>query len=318
MKFKKSSHILIIGIKGGLAQILSRLLLDKYPQVKIMGVDSRTISQTHLNSRIQYKQIRYTRSHFEQLFRENDFDYVYHLARIGHSGQNPMLKRLEMNLVGTSRILEMCYRFGVTKVAVLSTFHVYGALADNSIFINEDAPLRASIKSPGLRDIVEMDQICTSWMWKHQNDISTVVLRPCNIIGPQINNTFTKYLKGPITLRPIDFNPVFQFIHEFDMANVLSRLLEEIPTGVYNVAPSEYITLGQALKITQPKAIPLPISLASSFSGILGLEKFGIPRYLIDYLKYSCLVDNSLLKEHLGEKFIRFSINETLKLIKST
>lgn len=79
--------------------------------------------------------------------------------------------------MGTNRILDLCERSGVAKVIILSTFHVYGALSDNSIFLGEDAPLRASIRHPELRDVIEMDQICTNWMWKNQKSISTVVLK---------------------------------------------------------------------------------------------------------------------------------------------
>lgn len=51
------------------------------------------------------------------------------------------------------------------------------------MFLKEDAPLRASFKYAELRDVVEMDQMCTNWMWKNQNNIETIVLRPSNIIG---------------------------------------------------------------------------------------------------------------------------------------
>jgi UDP-glucose 4-epimerase len=33
-------------------------------------------------------------------------------------------------------------------------------------------------------------------------------------------------------------------------------------------------------------------------------------------MKFSCLIDNSQLKKHLGPDFMRFSIRETLELIR--
>ena len=51
-----------------------------------------------------------------------------------------------------------------------------GHFTINPVFITEDYPLKASIKYPELRDVVEMDQIATNWMWKNQNDIETIVL----------------------------------------------------------------------------------------------------------------------------------------------
>ncbi len=50
----------------------------------------------------------------------------------------------------------------------------------------------------------------------------------------------------------------------------------------------------------------------------LALKKINmeVPDYLLDYLKFSCLISNSELKKHLGANFLRFSINEALELIK--
>ena len=223
--------VLIIGISGGLAQILARLMLQEHTNVEIIGVDSRDTSNCQKLPRLKLITMRYSRGNFEKLFRENEFYSVYHLARMSHSliGHQENNKRLEIGLMGTSRIIDLSLRFNVKKCIILSTFHVYGALPDNSIFLKEDSPLKASMKYAELRDVVEMDQICTNWIWMHQKEMTTVVLRPCNIIGKQIQNTMSEYLNSRYALNPVDYNPVFQFIHEFDMANVLMRSMEEVP-----------------------------------------------------------------------------------------
>src|SRR5690606_1734067 len=176
--------ILIIGIAGGLAQMTARLILEAHPSWEIIGIDSRSVSGIPPLKGLTALQIKYSRGNFENLFRTHSFDTVYHLGRISHSSneQNVLAKRIDLSVMGTNRILELCERSEIQKVIILSTFHVYGAMPDNSIFLKEDAPLRASIRHPELRDVIEMDQMCTSWMWKNQNSVSTVVLRPCNII----------------------------------------------------------------------------------------------------------------------------------------
>lgn len=310
--------VLIMGIAGGLAQITARLILQNHPNWEIIGIDSRKTSSIKPLKGLTLVTMRYSRGNFEKLFRENQFDIVFHLARISHSSNNQsdLVKRLELSVMGTNRVLDLCHRFNVKKVVILSTFHVYGAFSDNSIFLKEESPLRASMAYPELRDVVEMDQICTNWMWKYQNELSTVVLRPCNIIGNQIQNAMTKYLTSNLALRPLDYNPMFQFIHEFDMATILYRSIEELPTGVYNVATDEYISLREALDITGPKGIPFPISVAGSLNKILKAANLEVPEYLLDYLKFTCLISNKSLKKYLGEDLFRFSIEETLKLIK--
>lgn len=314
----KPKKILIIGIAGGLAQMTARLILTEHPDWEIIGIDSRNISGVAQIKGLSLIKIKYSRGNFENLFRTHHFDVVYHLGRISHSSneQNILAKRIDLSVMGTNRILDLCERSGVKKVIILSTFHVYGALPDNSIFIKEDSPLRASIRHPELRDVIEMDQICTNWMWKNQNSISTVVLRPCNIIGTQIQNSMTRFLSGPIALRPVDYNPFFQFIHEFDMATVLYKSLEKLPTGTYNVAGSEFISLRDALDNVGTKGVPFPMVLAGGLNEILKKLNINVPDYLLDYLKFSCLISNDELKKYLGQDFLRFSIKEALELIR--
>ncbi|MBT4791159.1 MAG: NAD-dependent epimerase/dehydratase family protein [Halobacteriovoraceae bacterium] len=309
--------VLIIGIRGALAQILSRLILENHPTWEILGLDARSVSNIPKQKGLIVKKIRYSRGSFENIFRDHSFDYVYHLARVSHSTNNhsDFTQRLELNVMGTNRILDLSLRFNVKKIIILSTFHVYGALSDNSIFLKEDAPLRASLKFPELRDVVEMDQICSTWIWKYQSKIDSVLLRPCNIVGTEIANSMSQYLKSHLSLKPIDYNPIFQFIHEFDMANVLYRSINDLPTGIYNVATDEFITLRKALKIVGGNGIPFPISLASVMNNFLNLTHLGIAPYLVEYLKYSCLIDNSSLKKHLGDDIFRFKMDESLKLI---
>jgi UDP-glucose 4-epimerase len=310
--------ILMIGIAGGLAQMTARLILAEHPDWEILGVDSRDISRVPPLKGLTSIELKYSRGNFENLFRTHDFEVVYHLGRISHSSntQNVLAKRIELSVMGTNRILELCERSGVKKVIILSTFHVYGALPDNSIFLHEEAPLRASMRHPELRDVIEMDQICTNWMWKNQNAISTIVLRPCNIIGTQIQNAMTKFLAGPIALSPADYNPFFQFIHEFDMAQVLYKVLENVPTGTYNVAGDDFIALREALHVIGTKGIPFPLVLAGVLNSALKKLNIDVPEYLLDYLKFSCLISNQELKKHLGPNFLRFSIKEALEMIK--
>lgn len=319
LKESDLKSVLIIGISGGLAQITSKILSDKFPNLDITGVDSRNTDHIkHLNG-VNYKTMNYTRGNFEKLFRSKNFDVVFHLARMSHaisSDFNNMAKRLDLSVMGTNKILDLSLAHQVKKIVILSTFHVYGAYPDNPVFLKENAPLRASVKYPDLRDVVEMDLISTNWMWKHQNNIETVVLRPCNIIGAQIRNTMSSFLSSRYAIRPLDFNPTFQFMHEYDMAHVLVRSLLELPTGIFNVAPDETITIRKALDSGGNQGVPMVVSLLSPLTKFLRGLGSPIPEYLIDYLKFSCLVDNSQLKRHLGEDFCRFTTNDALSLVK--
>lgn len=311
-------NILIIGASGGLSQILIQLIRTSNPEYHILGIDNRSTDNLYRDDKVQYIRMKYSRGNFENLFRHHDFDTVFHLARQTHTtnAASVINQRMDFAMLGTARILELCELKGIKNLIFLSTFHVYGAFSDNPVFLCESSPLRASLKYPDLRDVVEMDQLCSSWMWKNQGKTKTVLLRPCNIIGTQVNNAMTRYFASPIGIRPIDFNPHFQFLHEFDMANVLYRAIKDIPTGIYNVAGNDFISLEEALKITKTKVIPFPLSMATLLNSMLKKMSLEIPDYLIDYLKYSCLISNDQIVKVLGKDFLRFSTKEALEAIR--
>lgn len=100
------------------------------------------------------------------------------------------------------------------------------------------------------------------------------------------------------------------------MASILYRALDELPTGTYNVAGEEYISLREALDVVGTRAFPFPMVLAGGFNKILRRINVEVPPYLLDYLKFSCLISNHKLEKHLGSDFLRFSIREALELIK--
>jgi UDP-glucose 4-epimerase len=314
---KNKKRVLIIGAAGGLARILTGLISKEKEQYEIVGVDPRDLSELPKKENVTYKRMKYTRGNFEKLFRDNNFDTVFHLARMSHAQSNKsnLAQRLDLNIMGTNRILELCLKFEIKKVVVLSTYHVYGALSDNPTFIPEDSPLRASIKHPELRDVTEMDQLATNWMWKNQHQIETIVLRPCSIIGPQINNSMSQYLTTPYAPVGMDYNPMFQFIHEFDMANILYRCITEVPTGIYNIAPDEVISIREAKKQIEVSSVSLPIFALSPVA--LAVKKlWNFPDYLLEYIKFPCIIDNSEIKKHIKEDLFRFTTKEALELLK--
>lgn len=308
---------LIIGMAGGLARITATLLNREFPNLKITGVDSRPIRESIKSSNIRYLQFKYSRSQFEKLFRDQSFDIVLHLARMSHSNALTSLsQRLETNLTSTNRILDLSLKFGTKKIVVLSTFHVYGALSDNPVFIKEESPLKASIRYPELRDVVEMDQMAASWMWQHQNHIETVILRPCNIIGPQIRNTMSQYLTTPYAPVCVDFNPMFQFVHEYDMARSIVASIKKLPVGIYNIAPDDVISLKEARKVLQVPSINIPSFVLEAGAKLLSSTVWNFPKYLIDYIKFASIIDNSSFKAHAAPFEFRYSIKESLELLK--
>jgi UDP-glucose 4-epimerase len=304
--------ILITGITGGLArQVVVRLRR----RFRIIGVDNRRPKRKLVGVEHFYR-IRYTQSSFENIFRSHPIKKVLHLGRLlqGELQDHGVTTygQMHQNTVGTEKLLALADKYDLNQAIILSTYHVYGALPDNPIFMNEDWNLRASLNFPDLRDVVEMDYAAHIWKWKHRNKIKTAILRPTNIVGPLMKNTFTRYLKGPLSPTIMGFNPMIQTIHEKDMSSIIVGVLEAGLHGTYNVAPKEVISLKEALEIAGSKAVPLPLPVLFGVTQQLGSLWQSIPKHLLEFLQYPCIIDGSKLLKKLDHFKFRYTIREAL------
>ena len=84
-------------------------------------------------------------------------------------------------------------RTACPKVVLLSSANVYGPRPDNPQFLTEDAPLLAAQRFPQMRDLVEIDHLVSTFLWRAR-EIETVILRPVHIVGP-VHNAPSNYLR---------------------------------------------------------------------------------------------------------------------------
>lgn len=299
MTKKQKPTILITGAAGALAQQVINRLRDTY---QIVAVDFR--KQTYLSDDIPSYQINFNKRVFEDLFRKFDFDGVIHLGRITSSEETRM-RRYNANVLGTQKLLELSHKYGIEKVVVLSTYHVYGANAYNPALIDETAPLKAAELTMDLIDSVELENLANIYLWKYR-DLHMTILRPCNIVGPGVQNTMSSLLSSKHAPVLAGFSPVMQFIHIDDMADAIVLSYEKSNPGIYNVAPEDWVSYQQALELSGCSKIPLPSippGLPRFIAKTLDLKIF--PAFLLNYFKYSVVIDGRSFNKTFGFKVKR-------------
>jgi len=233
---------------------------------------------------------------FEELFRNHNITKVIHLGRIS-SHQSNREARYNANVIGTQKLLDLCVKYGVKQVIILSTFHVYGANAYNPALIDEEAPLKAAEITMDLVDSVELENLASIYLWKHPS-INVTLLRACNIVGPGINNTMSKLLSGRYAPYLFGFSPMMQFIHVADMARAIVQTLKVGKSGIYNVAPNDWVSYTKALELCEITPIPLPsspLNIPKIFSKIINWKVF--PSHLVNYFKYPVIIDGKRFSE---------------------
>jgi len=88
-----------------------------------------------------------------------------------------------------------------------------------------------------------------------------------------------------------------------------------VKTGIYNVAPEETITLKEAKELVAHSYVPFPVSILSPVAKIVK-KLWTFPDYLIDYIKYPCIIDGRELMRNLPDVELRFTTKQALKLLR--
>lgn len=287
---------MVTGAAGALAKkVIDRLKRD----YKVIAVDFRTT--VDLGIPVESYKVDFNKRIFEDIFREHEFDGVIHLGRIGASELN-RFTRYNANVIGTRKLFDLCRKYNVPRIMVMSTYFVYGASPYNPSLLDEKTPIKAAELTMDLVDSVELDNLANIYLYKHP-ELNITILRPCNIAGPGVRNTFSKLLASRTAPVLWGFSPLMQFVHIDDMRDAICLAFEKNIPGLYNVAPSDYIAFQDAVKQSgcQPLNIPsVPPSLTEQLAKVLKLDTF--PPFLVNYYRYPVIIDGSLFEKTFGFK----------------
>ncbi|MFT5063247.1 MAG: UDP-glucose 4-epimerase [Gammaproteobacteria bacterium] len=280
--------VMVTGAAGSLARMVIQKLKPTCNVVAIYFRDAK-----HVDTSITHYRVDMNKRGFEDVFRDHKIDAVIHLGRI-NAHMSSIHARYATNVLGTRRLLDLCLKYAVGNVQILSTYFVYGANSTNPALLDEEAPLRASSQDKNLIDMAELEHMANIYMWKHP-ELNLTILRPCNIIGPGTRNALSLLLSRTTAPALLGFSPMMQFLHLEDMASAIIAVYKKNKPGIYNVAPDDYIAYQDALracgcKILRIPSIPPQIPLLlGRITPKIGLKTF--PRYLVNYVKYPVIID---------------------------
>jgi UDP-glucose 4-epimerase len=281
---------LITGIAGGLGRLVAGRFHRRGYQV--VGVDYRRCDPLPVPATLY--QAAYHKSRIEDIFRRHRPTHVLHLGRVGDLRQR-IEQRYNLNVVGSRRVMDLALRFRARRLVVLSTFHIYGAHPLNHIPISEDEPPRAGTEFPQIADAIDLDNAAVVWAYQHP-ELETAVLRPTNVIGPDIRNAMSTFLRLPRVPVMMGFDPMTQFIHQDDLAEAIVRMAEDHLVGAFNVAGPRPVPWRKALRAIDARVLPIPTTVALGYLRLAGLVTDAFPPYLVNFLKFSCVISDEKIR----------------------
>lgn len=182
------SKVLITGAAGFIGSQLAYRLYSKGEKVILIdnfsyGKEDNLIFENHdFNNEIYREDIRNI-EFMDKLFAKNKFDTIYHFAGITPlpDCQNNPVEATEINIVGTTILLNLSRKYGVKHIVFASTSAVY---ENNTDFPSvEDNVMKPSLIYPSTKYAAE--QICKAFYDAYH--IPIVILRFANVYGPHID-----------------------------------------------------------------------------------------------------------------------------------
>jgi len=310
-----------IAITGAGGYIGQRLIVHLESQdwcTHILGTDIREPKVSSSKFTFINKDIR---GHsLMDFWKEQKVKTMVHLAFI----VDPIHDEKEMydiNVNGTLNILKICEELKIGQVIVASSATAYGAWSDNPEPLKEDNPIRLFPPTfnyahhKGLNE-----QHCADFMKRNQDVIFNIV-RPCIVYGPNTDNYLARYFKNlPFALLVDGRDPNLQFVHEDDVAQLFSLLIEKKVPGAFNVAGDGVMRSSEVGAMIGKKSVKVPRWLVYALIWLLWhlhVKTVEAPPGIVSYTSYPWVVDTTRAKDILGWK-PEYTSKETVKIMFET
>jgi UDP-glucose 4-epimerase len=297
--------VLVTGICGRLGKHLARVLHREGP---VVGVDRRPFPDKPKD--IVHARVDIRRKKLKDVFRAHPIRAVVHLGVL-HDPRASAGDHHSWNVAGFSKLLEYVAQFRVPKLVMLSSANVYGPQPSNPQFLTEDAPLLGGQNFSDIRDLIEIDILAQSFLWKVP-ETETVILRPVHILGT-VHNAPSNFLRKDPIVSILGFDPMMQVLHQADVVYAIERALRPGARGIFNLAGPEPASLSRIIKILGRQKISVPYGITRAVLGRMWswrLTSFPPPE--IDHIRYVCMVDDRRARDELGFA-PRMSLEETVR-----
>lgn len=285
-------RILITGLAGKIGRLVGLRLLAAGHDV--VGIDRRPWPEAPPGIALHRLDIRKRAA--EDVFRVTHPQAVIHMATVTHLTARSE-DRFRINLHGTRTVWEAAAEHGVEQAIFVGRHTYYGAAHDAPLYHREADPPFAATSFPELADLVAADLYAGSALWRYP-DLATCVLRVSYTLGPSLTGTLASFLAGARVPSVLGFDPLFQFLHDDDVARAIVAALDTKLRGVFNVAGPDPLPLSDIVACAGRTRVPLPEAVFRLMSGRFGLPR--LPPGAVAHLKYPIVMDASAFRTATG------------------
>lgn len=261
----ETKTIAITGAAGYFARCLIPLLETDPAVGRIIGIDLVEPEETVGWKKFEFHRLDIRDPGLAEILL--GVDVLVHLAFI--LMRLPGAKELEdINIEGSRNVLQLAAETGINKVIFTSSVVAYGIRADNPIPLIEEMPLRPNQDLYYSRNKAAVEKILSQIESDHPA-MHVTILRPCTVVGRRADPASMASLTGSTITLVRGYDPLYQLVHEDDVARALHLAIKTDMPGTFNVCGDDPKSLGELARIAEKKTVALPLGLVKPMFQIL-------------------------------------------------
>ena len=247
----------------GVAGQLGRLVLERFEAradvERIVGIDRRTPEGLDA-AKLAYRELDIRDPALAEALQ--GVDVLIHLAFQFDPLHDEAAMR-SVNVDGTRAVLAAAERAGVGHLVYPSSVVAYGARADNDVPLTEDSPLRGVPGFNFAEHKREIEEYLAPRL-EAAGEPTITVLRLGALLGPGMENFFTRILESPRVPAIKGHRPPLQFLHLDDAVSAIEHASDGRLHGAYNVAAEGWLSYDEVAAIVGRGITELPEEVAYS------------------------------------------------------
>jgi UDP-glucose 4-epimerase len=294
--------IAVTGLKTTAARRLVERLLERTPELRVVGLDLRR--PFRLDPRVRFHRIDLAEptcgDRIAELLRRERVDALVHCAFRREPTADVEMDH-EVETIGSLHVMNACAAAKVRRFVVASSTMLYGPRPDNPNFLTERHPLRGHPEAHCVSNRVEMEGLLAEWAERHP-DTEVTVLRCCWIFGPEHWDHVVRYFALPVVPMVMGYDPLMQFVHEEDVVHAFERCILAPHPGVFNVVGEGVLPLSTALRLAGKRVLSLPSAVLYRMAYYPTQQQIGDPpAAFYDYLRWLWVADGRRGWDAFGE-----------------
>lgn len=304
-----NKRVLITGADGFLGRSLVAALAASGECEVLVAQDVREVPESRRLPGVVYEQQDVRDANVVDALRRHGIDTVVHLASIVTPGRGSSREfEYSVDVLGTQNLLQACVNAGVAHLLVSSSGAAYGYHADNPDWLVETDPLRGNEVFAYSHHKRLVEEALALYR-QVQPQLKQTVFRIGTILGETVDNQITALFEKPRLIAIQGSDSPFVFIWDQDVTGAFLHALRTGREGQFNVAGDGALTIHEIARRLGKKTRDFPASVLASVLWVgsrLGLSRYG-PEQL-DFLRYRPVLDNRRLKEQLGYRPAKTSV----------